>query len=344
MPTVAEALLGKEPLGGPQYQSSGPQWLRMLGDAAQRLSGKIAPSNFVSASDAASMLPGGGLVSAVEPYGQGLQKTHQAVQAFKAGQYGDAAKLYGSGMLDTANAGLQAIPEVGPAMGAMSKLAMFLGPSAKTANLSALAKAETLSGSGAGARKIWDETGWFRGADGKWRFEIPDNASTFKNAEVSAAPDVGEMAVQVGMRDAFEHPDLYKAYPQIGNRRLVLTESNDGAHLAGGETHVGLRQMEAPDVQEYGTSVLSGMSEDGLGGGIRSQLLHELQHAIQEKEKFSFIGRPENMPFDVYRRLASEVEARNVQNRLNMTPQQRRTMAPWETEDVPRDQQILRFP
>lgn len=124
MPTVAEALLGKEPLGGPQYQSSGPQWLRMLGDAAQRLSGKIAPSNFVSASDAASMLPGGGLVSAVEPYGQGLQKTHQAVQAFKAGQYGDAAKLYGSGMLDTANAGLQAIPE----MGGLSKLAMAMIP------------------------------------------------------------------------------------------------------------------------------------------------------------------------------------------------------------------------
>lgn len=119
MPTVAEALLGKEPLGGPQYQSSGPQWLRMLGDAAQRLSGKIAPSNYISASDAASMLPGGGLVSAVEPYSQGLQKTAAATQAFREGRWKDAAMNYGAGMLDTANAGLQAIPEVG----ALAKLA-----------------------------------------------------------------------------------------------------------------------------------------------------------------------------------------------------------------------------
>lgn len=343
MPTVAEALLGKEPLGGPQYKSSGPQWLRMLGDAAQRLSGKIAPSNYISASDAASMLPGGGLVSAVEPYQQGLQKTAAATQAFREGRWKDAAMNYGSGMLDTANAGLQAIPEVGPAMGAMAKLAMFLGPSAKTADHAALQAAQKLANNGVDAQRIWDQTGWFQGADKKWRFEVPDNASSFRAAEVAPAPDVGGGAVQSGMREAFDHPALYEAYPQIGNRRLVMTDGNDGAHFAGGETHVGLRNLDPEDVQEMGTGAIYGMSDDAKGGAVRSQLLHELQHAIQDKEQFAIGANSVDAGWDAYKRMAGEVEARNVQRRLGMTPEQRRVQPPWATEDIPRDQQIIQF-
>lgn len=44
-----------------------------------------------------------------------------------------------------------------------------------------------------------------------------------------------------------------------------------------------------------------------------------------------------------YRRAGGEVEARNVQTRRDMTPEQRRAAPPWTTEDVPRDQQWFRF-
>jgi hypothetical protein len=43
-----------------------------------------------------------------------------------------------------------------------------------------------------------------------------------------------------------------------------------------------------------------------------------------------------------YRRLAGEVEARNVQKRMDMDAATRRATPPWSTEDVPRDQQIVR--
>lgn len=43
-----------------------------------------------------------------------------------------------------------------------------------------------------------------------------------------------------------------------------------------------------------------------------------------------------------YKRLAGEVEARNVQNRLNMRSDERRATVPWSTQDVPTDQQIVR--
>ena len=45
--------------------------------------------------------------------------------------------------------------------------------------------------------------------------------------------------------------------------------------------------------------------------------------------------------FELYQRVAGEVEARNVQARLNMTPEERRQSYPPDTEDVRRDQQLL---
>jgi hypothetical protein len=40
-------------------------------------------------------------------------------------------------------------------------------------------------------------------------------------------------------------------------------------------------------------------------------------------------------------RLAGEVEARNTARRAKMTAEERRRIPPWETEDVPEDQQII---
>jgi hypothetical protein len=44
-----------------------------------------------------------------------------------------------------------------------------------------------------------------------------------------------------------------------------------------------------------------------------------------------------------YHHTAGEVEARNVENRLRLTPEQRRATPPWETQDVPDTDQIVRF-
>lgn len=46
---------------------------------------------------------------------------------------------------------------------------------------------------------------------------------------------------------------------------------------------------------------------------------------------------------DMYRRLAGEVEARNVQTRRDMSMPERMALPPWATQDVPDDQQIVRF-
>lgn len=60
---------------------------------------------------------------------------------------------------------------------AVPQLGTFAGRMAKTANLKALAKAEKMDVAGRLKHEIMDQTGWFKDADGKWRFEISDDAS-----------------------------------------------------------------------------------------------------------------------------------------------------------------------
>lgn len=47
-------------------------------------------------------------------------------------------------------------------------------------------------------------------------------------------------------------------------------------------------------------------------------------------------------PHEAYRRLGGEAEARNVQTRLDWTPEQRRSTPPWESLDVPESELIYR--
>jgi len=46
-------------------------------------------------------------------------------------------------------------------------------------------------------------------------------------------------------------------------------------------------------------------------------------------------------PYDYYKRLSGEVESRNVQTRMNMTPEERRNTLLQETEDVSREDQLV---
>lgn len=72
-----------------------------------------------------------------------------------------------------------------------------------------------------------------------------------------------------------------------------------------------------------------------------SRLLDELVSANDEFSNAPF-STPEGA-VSHYKRIAGEVEARNVQTRMNMSADERRATPPWETQDVPDDQQIVRF-
>lgn len=259
--------------------------------------------------------------------------------------------------------------------------ATFGGVNAKTADLKLKGIAEDMEKAGAGRDQIWKETGWFKGNDGNWKFEIPDN-------DLQVRPDAAMRGKGV-LDDFVSDADAGGAYPELAK---IPTKRGEGYYQ--------------PPEQFADEEV----SFSGRGQKARSVIAHERQHAIQDMEgfatgesnnptKFAFdapyqakwdaivkekreimnavdIGdlrkrqskgeriSPNEAPYlerfneleaqqqpmmrdlllspeDTYRRSAGEVEARNVQKRLDMTPEERRRTPPWVTQDTPDDKQVI---
>lgn len=277
---------------------------------------------------------------------------------------------------------------------------VFGGKLAQNANLKALRQAEALHADGVAPEHIWQNTGWFMGRDDKWRFEMPDDKAGFKRivrpGTIDNYPITNNRITTVG--EAFQHPQLHEAYPNLHEVPLEITDKYPGFR--------GAHTMDSPAL-EGGERVYLSTKDSRYGQDMldaRSTMLHELQHAIQSREGFVTGGNtsemaevvkaandakrllnvvnnhniplekaaqalneahrgnadihpaamklaqtllPEDLariaenPFDAYKRLSGEVEARNVQFRQPLSEQQRRVEFPFNTEDVPAELQTL---
>ena len=224
------------------------------------------------------------------------------------------------------------------------------------------------------AKAIKMATGWERGADGKWRYEMPD-------AKIKDTMDVGGGHIVKRYEDdmlwnggklskVIDTPELFKAYPQLKDVRI--------------ETDAIMNDMPSNGEYNSKTNTIT-IHADELKY-MNDILNHEIQHAIQGIEGFATGGSPttirgevkkrfnevtkqikqlraegkedeakalieknrglynaymKNDDFNSYKSLAGEVEARNVQKRMNMTPEERRKSLAESTEDVARKDQIF---
>lgn len=224
------------------------------------------------------------------------------------------------------------------------------------------------------AKAIKAATGWERGADGKWRYEMPD-------AKIKDTMDVGgghivkryedDVLWNGGkLFDVIDAPELFKAYPQLKGVRI--------------DTDAIMNDMPSHGEYDSKTNTIT-IHADELKY-MNDILNHEIQHAIQGIEGFATGGSPttirgevkkrfnevtkqikqlraegkedeakalieknrglydaymKNDDFNSYKSLAGEVEARNVQERMNMTPEERRKTLAESTEDVARKDQIF---
>lgn len=109
------------------------------------------------------------------------------------------------------------------------------GERAMTANMEKLKEAKEMLAKAADMETIYKKTGWHRGADGKWRFEIPDNLD-----EIDAAkfPEEG-YAIPLG--EIYNNPKLYEAYPWLADV-MVQSEAMEEQTLgvAAGEGYIGI--------------------------------------------------------------------------------------------------------
>lgn len=111
----------------------------------------------------------------------------------------------------------------------------FGGRNSKTANTSLLAKAEQMESEGAESEEIRQETGWFRGYDGGWRYEINDlESSLIENPKIYLHDDGQGPYFSGKLTDILNHKDLFKAYPQLKKikvRICTLDYNASGAYM-----------------------------------------------------------------------------------------------------------------
>lgn len=108
------------------------------------------------------------------------------------------------------------------------------GERAMTANMEKLKEAKRMAAE-AEAREedpdmnaIYKKTGWHLGADGKWRFEIPDNLDKINLAELR-----DNETVTLGR--IYDNPALYEAYPWLANLEVTteFMNYNTGGYAIG---------------------------------------------------------------------------------------------------------------
>jgi hypothetical protein len=281
---------------------------------------------------------------------------------------------------------------------------MFGGRLAKTADRMALANAERMVADGTPRDKIWNETGWFKGVDGKWRFEIDDSKSRVTDTVFDDIKSKGAHYGSLGT--AMEHPSLFAAYPSaenvgatfhakakpIGNFHADSNSLEVAGPSTGAQRSIGLHEgqhwvqskeglargsapeRELPNVRDEMDSRLAEFyqSSDRLmkANPEAAKLFREYNQATISKDFDKAIALEErlaSMPegqqllenlfersriavadvselaLDRYRQHAGEVEARAVQKRRSLTPEERRARPPWLDYDVPEAKQIVRF-
>jgi hypothetical protein len=244
---------------------------------------------------------------------------------------------------------------------------IFVGEKSKTWNAANAAKAVEMEKAGVSPQDIWMATQTFRGPEGKLRQEISDVPATLLNKQKN---------FEGKLHETLGHPELFENYPGLQYYHTDITsEIALPEHLK--KTLIGRGSGSFTEKSfPYGEPKITAQAYSPEDKGT---LLHEIQHAVQAKEGFARGGSPSNFvdytgalerarknngidpvtgdadfviqeqinrygvdPFDAYNRLAGEVEARAVQNRMNMTDTQRRVIFPYESYDVPVNQLIVR--
>jgi len=162
------------------------------------------------------------------------------------------------------------------------------GKKAIGAPTGALAKAQEMLAEGKSEKEVWKETGWLKGAENKWKWEIDDSGAKFNSQKLKAIDKGKGLLTTDTLNQLLSHDELYKNYPQL---RDILTtievdfdvNSDKGSFTpATDRSAEGLVDLEA-EIKIKAKSIQN----------VKPTLLHEISHAIQAIQGFAKGGSPE---------------------------------------------------
>ncbi|MCF2600102.1 hypothetical protein I6E26_00830 [Anaerovibrio lipolyticus] len=145
-------------------------------------------------------------------------------------------------------------------------LNQMAGENAKTAALDKLEQAKAMA-EDSSSEEIYKATGWFKGQDGKWRFEIPDNLEAITLDKL-----LNDKRAKLG--EIYDNPQLFEAYPDLKDVPVRIEEIEKGFN--------GFAYADA-------ITISASLKNDNEAKSI---LVHEIQHLIQKREGFARGGGP----------------------------------------------------
>lgn len=181
--------------------------------------------------------------------------------------------------------GLGASSVLHPPSGAIG---MFAGAKARSADLAA--RDDTMFNMAVGTEdrtKAFQDSNWFKGPDGEWRFELPDDKARLRPEENGGLANLigGNVGIDKGsttLVQVLHHPELFKAYPHLQSMPVSFLDNR----IASGRYIPKTKEIELADLAP----------DEAL-----STLLHETQHAIQHYEGFAPGGsRSQFLPQDFH--------------------------------------------
>lgn len=195
----------------------------------------------------------------------------------------------------------EAVKYINPSIHDGPVVYQFAGEKALGVDRSMLVRAIKMQAGGLLKDQIWKETGWIKGVDDKWRFEIDDSGAKINYGAITEK-DWDRLKewdeAYINLEDLLNHPVLFKNYPELKDLNVHLRSDYKGGAFNGVEITVGIYlktgQVNLP------------------------VLLHEIQHVIQFKEGFAIGGFPSDMPvrdidtsgfYGEVRDLLNEIEA-----------------------------------
>lgn len=179
------------------------------------------------------------------------------------------------------------------------------------ADIDYIAVAESMRAQGKTPQEIRLATGWEQGADGKWRYEIPDfkfkdgwdsavrdarsrldseyakrqenvsDDSEFLALEEQLAAEKRNLIVSRNLSEIVDAPELFSAYPQLKDLTVEFGPLPDrvGGYFSEDRNVIRLPLDSAISSKQ-----------------ARSTLVHEVQHAVQRIEGFTRGSNPEEFP------------------------------------------------
>ena len=244
----------------------------------------------------------------------------------------------------------------------------FGGERAQQADLEALDRAQEMERRGVAMETIFRDTGWYTGADGKWRFEIDDSGMVYsrrgdlgfreRNPDYARYRDLLDRAERsmLGLSDealtAAEEAELAELRQTYGTafrqEGRVSDEALPSTRLADYVRHDELYQnypqlrdatLQFEDLSDgiqgtYNKETNAVTLDNSLRSSPEDTLVHEFQHAIQTEEGFARGSSPEYWSTPREAAIRPEYQGRIREARQRLREVENRFRQEWPNDTI----------